>query len=142
MVSKGLTYTSILVMVLVMSGTYVGWSVAFSEMNANPNYATQVNETSLKFFNTSDSITERGDTIKRQVNESSSRWSEIYGLLFEGIPNFISTYTGAFGTLTTMLGSLGTVFGIPVWFIGMIGGILGIIALGLFLRTVTRRDTI
>jgi len=142
MVDKGLTFTGIFVMILIMGGAFVGWSTFFSEFNANPNYAESVDETTLEFFNNTESITERGDTIKRQVNESSSRWSDTLGLIFEGIPNFISTLTGAFGSLTSMVGSLGDVFGIPVWFIGIIGSIIGIIALGLFLRTVTRRDTI
>lgn len=142
MVDKGLTYTGILVAILVMAGMWAGFSEVFNDMNANPSYSVNVNETTLRFFNNSQSIKETGETVKRQVNESSSRWSDTLGLIFEGIPNFISTLTGAFSVLTTMLGSMGSVFGIPTWFIGIIGTIITIVGIGLFLRTISNRGTI
>ena len=56
MVDKGLTFTGILVMILVMAGAWAGWAVFFSAFNANPNYAESVDETTLELFNTSENI--------------------------------------------------------------------------------------
>ena len=140
MAAKDITMTTILVMIVMVSGMFAGMVHFVQGMNTE--YTAQIDDKSDEFSSTLSKMGTINSSVSNAqvtVNESGTYDSDQLGTIFLGMPKFFTILANAIQESGDIVAEIAEVAHLPSWFVSIIIVSIFVIIMGLFLSAVFNR---